>query len=235
MQAGVERLGGQVPSDAEMKAIVQTWRVSLEELDALDPPAAREIEFRKMIAAFRRTLDALELMTTTKDESVLAAAAGVSLFGHRAARAARRASLERCVLFPEVTQPEPDPEPIRDATLALVPESVEIARPADQDCGAKSSCVVEFRGSGALERRVRAAQELLRAAGWTNIRKGKTAGTGNAWVMANRNDYLATIELVGNPLPAHCATARVTWSCVDSVWVHRVEVPEAFLTDDADK
>jgi hypothetical protein len=233
MQADAEKLvGTQRPSDADMGRIVKTWRASLDDLAALEPPPASAAEFRKMIEAYRKTLDAIEAMVAAEDESVLVAVAGVSLFSHRGTRSARRASLEQCMLFQEVTQPEADPEPLREATLALVPPRVEIVRAAKQDCAADGSCVVEFRGSGALATRARAARRLLATRGWANIRNGQTPGTGSAWVTANRNDYSATVELVSDPLPPHCSTGRVTWGCVDSVWVHRVEVPEAFLADD---
>jgi hypothetical protein len=233
MQADAAKLvGTQRPSDADIGRIVKTWRASLDDLAALEPPPASAAEFRKMIAAYRRTLDAIEALVAAQDESVLVAVAGVSLFGHRGTRSARRASLEQCMLFQEVTQPEADPEPLGEAALALVPPRVDIVRAAKHDCAADSSCVIEFRGSGALAARVRAARRKLAARGWTNIRSGRTPGTGSAWLMANRNDYSATVELVAAPLPSHCSTGRVTWGCVDSVWVHRVEVPEAFLADD---
>lgn len=233
MQADAEKLvGTQRPSDTDIRRIVKTWRASLDDLAALEPPPASAAEFRKMIAAYQKTLDAIEALVAAQDESVLVAVAGVSLFSHRGTRSARRASLEQCMLFQEVTKPEADPEPLREATLALVPPRVDIVRPAKHDCAADGSCVVEFRGAGALATRVRAARRQLAARGWTNLRNGRTPGTGSIVLMANRNDYSATVELVAAPLPPHCSTGRVTWGCVDSVWVHRVEVPEAFLAED---
>jgi hypothetical protein len=63
----------------------------------------------------------------------------------------------------------------------------------------------------------------------TTIRSGRTP-TGGHWVLANRNDYAATIEFVGAELPKHCG-GRVTYGCSDNVWVHRVEVPQVLTGD----
>ena len=175
-----------------------------------------------MLVNYRHLADAMEALVEADDESVLVAAAGVAVFGQRGSRAARAAGLDRCAIAPPIEQPPRDPEHMYSAALALVPAGATITRD-DPGCE-EHGCKIEFELAGGIGARVAAARRALEAAGWTNVRSGRSAPATH-WLMANRNDYQATIELVARPLPPHCGRT-VKWGCVDSVWVLRVEVPE---------
>lgn len=225
MQRDAENIASNAkPSDAELGELVDNWRSAVEQLDALEPPQERKHQFRRMLAHYRNTLRALELMIEAKDETVLAAVAGVAVEGQRGSRAAREAGLPACALFPEIKQPPADKQPLYDATRDLVPTRARITRDGGLECDTSDSCRIEYELRRSIAERLREARALLRRHGWTNIRSGRMP-TGGSWIMANRNDYAVTVEFVGDKLPEHCG-GRVTYGCTDGVWVHRVEVPD---------
>jgi hypothetical protein len=216
--------GGSTPTDEELTRLLRRWRSAFDRLDALEPPSDREADVQRMLVAYRNMTRAFELMVDAEDESVLAAVAGAAVFGQRGSRAAREAGLDACALFPEIEQPAADGQPMYQATKELVPHGARILLGDEVECSAKRSCRFEYRIAGKLPARLSEARAKLRARGWTSIRSGRSPN-GVSWVMANRNDYVATVELVGDVAPAHC-TGEITWGCVDSVWVHKFEVPE---------
>lgn len=170
-------------------------------------------------------------MVAAEDETVLAAAAGGVIEGQRGSRAAKKAGLDACAFFPEIEQPPADGQPMYEATRELVPEGARILRADDASCGTAGSCRFEYEIGGGVAARLNEARARLRARGWTNVRSGRTP-TVSSWLMASRNDYAAVVEVAGEVLPAHCAQRKV-WGCSDSVWVHRIEVPD-ILTGDTD-
>jgi hypothetical protein len=226
MQRDAEGLESNVaaPSDEQLATLVDSWRSGVKRLDALEPQRERKRQFLRMLAHYRNMLRALELMLEAKDETVLAAVAGVAVEGQRGSRAARKAGVRACAFFPEITQPAPDPQDLYEATRDLIPAKARILRDAELDCVALDMCVVDYELDTSVDARIRAARALLRAHHWQNVRSGRTP-TGGWWLMANRNDYAATLEFVGETVPEHCG-GRVTYGCSDSVSVRRVEVPD---------
>ena len=216
--------GGATPTDEDFKLLLTRWRAGFDRLDALEPPPEREADVEKMLAGYRSMAKAFDAMVLSEDESVLAAAVAAAVYGQRGTRAARDASLDACALFPEIKQPPADSQPTYEATRELLPAGAQILRDDDADCSTRGSCVFEFRTAGSLAARTRESRAKLLAHDWTNVRSGRSAN-GTSWLMANRNDYVATVELVGDVAPAHC-NGTTTWGCTDSVWVHKVDVPD---------
>jgi hypothetical protein len=216
--------GGTTPTDEDFKLLLSRWRSGFDRLDALEPPPEREADVERMLAGYRSMAKAFDLMVLSEDESVLAAAVGAAVYGQRGTRAARDAGLDTCALFPEIRQPPADGQPAYDATRELLPAGAQILRDDDADCSTEGSCQFEYRTAGSLAARTRESRAKLLAHDWTNIRSGRSPN-GMSWLMANRNDYVATVELVGDIAPAHC-NGTMTWGCTDSVWVHKVDVPD---------
>lgn len=216
--------GGTTPTDEEFARLLRRWRAGFDKLDALEPPSDQKADVDRMLVSYRNMARAFDELILAEDESVLAGAAGVAVFGHRGSRAARDAGLDACAFFPELKQPPADGQPTYEATRELLPEGARILRDDDVDCNAERSCRFEYRVAGGITARADEARAALRAHGWTDLRSGRSPN-GVSWVMANRNDYLATFELVGDVPAPHC-TGEITWGCVDSVWVHRLEIPE---------
>lgn len=212
------------PSDEQVAELVDSWRSGLKQLDALDAPRDRKRKFASMLAHYRNMVRAIDAMLKAKDETVLAAAAGSVVEGQRGSRAAREAGLDACAFFPEIEQPPADPQRLYDATRDLVPADARVIRDGELECDTSDSCRIEYELDRSTAARMRETRALLRAHDWKNIRSGRTP-TGGSWLMANRNDYVATLEFVGDKPPAHCG-GRVTFGCSDAVWVYRVEVPE---------
>lgn len=224
MQRDAAPLSSAKPTDERIAELVVSWRSSVKRLRALEPPQERRRQFEQMLAHYRNLIRAIDAMTKAEDETVLAAVAALAVEGQRGSRAARKAGLDDCALFPEIRQPPPDPQNLYDATRDLVPAGARITRDGGLDCDTSDSCLIEFELGGSVAAQVRQARAVLRAHGWKSIRSGRTP-TGSRWVMANRNDYAATLEFVGEKRPEHCG-GPVTYGCRDNVWVHRVEVPE---------
>jgi hypothetical protein len=216
--------GGATPTDEDFKRLLSRWRVGFDRLDALEPPPEREADVERMLAGYRSMAQALDAMVVSEDESVIAAAVGAAVHGQRGTRAARDAGLDACALLPEIKQPPVDRQPAYEATRELLPAGAKILRDDDADCSTKGSCQFEYRTAGSLAARTRESRAALLAHDWTNIRGGRSAN-GTSWLMANRNDYVATVEFVGDIAPAHCNGAT-TWGCTDSVWVHKVDIPD---------
>ena len=216
--------GGATPTDEDFKRLLSHWRSAIARLDALEPPPEREAEVVRMLTGYRNMVKAFDAMVLSEDESVLAAAVGAAVYGQRGTRAARDAGLDDCALFPEIKQPPADGQPVYEATRELLPAGAQILRDDDADCSREGSCQFDYRTAGSLAARTRESRAKLLANEWTNIRGGRSAN-GTSWVMANRNDYVATVELVGDVAPAHC-DGTMSWGCTDSVWVHKVEVPD---------
>jgi hypothetical protein len=213
------------PSDEEVLALIRGWRADFDRLAALDPPADVRPHFERMLLNYRRLADSMQALVEVEDETALAAVAGIALFGQRGSHAARTAGLDRCALAAPIEQPPPDAQPMYEAARELVPAGARITRDDLPTCGDdEGSCSVEFELEGDVVSGIAAARGLLTSHGWTNIRAGRSAPA-TRWLMANRNDYAVTVELVGRPLPSHCGRS-VTFGCVDSVWIHRVEVPD---------
>ena len=217
--------GGSKPTDDEALELVRTWRAALDELETIDPPVDVRPDVARMIAAYRNTARALETLVTVNDETVLAAAAGIAVFGQRGSRAAREAGLDRCAFFPAIEQPGPDPQGMYDATRELVPPGATVLFEDEAACGDEGSCRFEFETEGPVGVRMDAMRRIVRANGWSNVREGRSQPA-TTWLMASRNDYALTVELVGRPLPEHCGRSDLSWGCVDSVWVHRIDVPD---------
>ena len=216
--------GGATPTDEDFKRLLSRWSSAIARLEALEPPPEREAEVERMLTGYRNMVEAFDAMVLAEDESVLAAAVGAAVYGQRGTRAARDAGLDACALFPEIKQPPADPQPTYEATRELLPSEAQILRDDDADCSTKGSCHIEYRTAGSLAARTRGSRAKLVAHSWTNIRGGRSAN-GTSWLMANRNDYVATVEFVGDVAPAHC-NGTTTWGCTDSVWVHKVDVPD---------
>jgi hypothetical protein len=212
-----------------MLELVRRWRAALDELDGLEAPADIRPEVARMLGAYRNTTRALEALVTIDDETVLAAAAGIAVFGQRASRSARDAGLDACAFFPLIEQPGPDAQPMYEATREVVPAGATLLFEDELACGEEDSCRFEFELDGPLAGRLDAMRQVVRANGWTNVRQGRSAPA-TTWLMASRNDYALTVELVDRPLPEHCGRSDLSWGCVDSVWVHRIDVPDV-LTD----
>lgn len=225
MQRDAEAVGAEAgSSDERMAKLVDDWRSGLDELDGLEAPRERKRQFEQMLAHYRNLTRALEGMIEAEDETVLAAVAGGVVEGQRGSRAARKAGLDACAFFPEIKQPPADRQPLYAATRDLVPAHARVLRVDELACDTSDSCRIEHELDRSIAARLRDARALLRAHGWKNVRSGEMP-TGGRWIMANRNDYAATLEFVGDELPAHCG-GRVTYGCSDGVWVHRVEVPD---------
>ena len=225
MEQDAATLSGTTPTDEDFQQLLSRWRSGFDRLDALEAPPERAAEVERMLAAYRNMARALDAMVLSEDETVLAAAAGAAVHGQRGTRAAREAGLDACALFPEIEQPPVDGQPAYEATRELLPAGAQVLRDDDADCSTNGSCRFEYRTAGNLAARMRESRANLLAHGWTNVRSGRSAN-GTSWLMANRNDYVATVELVGDAAPAHCNGAATTWGCTDSVWVHRVDVPD---------
>jgi hypothetical protein len=210
--------------------MLSLWRVEFDRLANLDPPTARAAPVGEMLRHYRRMAAALAAMEASDDESVLADVAAVAVEGTRGSRSARRAGLSACAFFPDIKQPPKDPEMLFDATRALVPSQTRVVRADKRDCNHGTSCLFELKGSGPATARLRAAVATLRAKGWTDIHTGRSP-TGSSWATAHRNDYEVEIEFISERTPNYC-TGRQSggFGCTDSIWVHRVNVPDA-LTD----
>jgi hypothetical protein len=225
MQRDAEAVGAETESSDERLAnLVDDWRSGVDELDRLEPPQQQKQQFEQMLVHYRNMSRAFDEMVEAEDETVLAAVAGGVVEGQRGSRAARKAGLDACAFFPEIEQPPADRQPLYDATRDLVPAHARVLRVDKLECDTSDSCRVEYELDRSIAARLRDARALLRAHGWKNIRSGQMP-TGGWWIMANRNDYAATLEFVGDELPAHCG-GRVKYGCSDGVWVHRFEVPE---------
>jgi hypothetical protein len=225
MQRDAKAVGAETESpDERMAKLVDDWRSGVDELDGLEAPRERKRQFEQMLVHYRNMTRAFEGMIEAEDETVLAAVAGGVVEGQRGSRAARKAGLRACAFFPEIKQPPADRQPLYEATRELVPAQARIVRGDERGCDKSDSCRIEYELDKGVAARSSAARGLLRAHGWTNIRSGRTP-TGAPWLMANRNDYVATLEFVGDKLPDHCG-GRVTWGCSDAVWVYRFEVPD---------
>lgn len=216
--------GGATPTDEDFKRLLSRWRSGIARLAALEPPPEREAEVERMLTGYRNMVKAFDAMVLAEDESVLAAAVGAAVHGQRGTRAAGDAGLDACALFPEIKQPPVDTQPAYEATRDLLPAGAHILRDDDSDCSTEGSCQIEYRTAGSLAARTRESRAKLLAHDWTNIRGGRSAN-GTSWLMANRNDFVATVEFIGDVAPAHCNGA-VTWGCTDSVWVHKVDIPD---------
>jgi hypothetical protein len=217
--------GGAAPTDEEFKRLLSRWRSGFDRLDALEPPPEREAEVERMLAGYRNMAKAFDAAVLSEDESVLAAFVAAAVYGQRGTRAARAAGLDACALFPEIKQPPADKQPTYEATRQLLPAGAQILGDDDEECSTQGSCTFEYRTAGSLAARARESRAKLLAHDWTDVRSGSSAN-GTSWLMANRNDYVATFELVGDVAPAHCKGAATSWGCTDSIWVHRVEVPD---------
>jgi hypothetical protein len=217
---------GRKPTDAEFGRLLARWRAGFDRLAQLDPPAERAKPFNRMLGRYRTMVAALAAVKTSDDENVLGDLAAVVVEGTRGSRESRRAALPACAFFPGLNQPRRDPEPMLVATQALVPRTAHIVKADANDCNKEASCRVEFQGTGSTAVRLRAALSALRAQGWTHVETGRSP-TGSSWATGYRNDYEVEIELLGTPSPPHCAGAPPElYGCSDSVWVHRVEIPD---------
>jgi hypothetical protein len=218
--------GGRKPTDAQVKRLLTRWRAGFNRLGRLDPPRIRAKAFRQMLTHYRTMTRAFAAALAADDESVLSDFVVAFVEGTRGSRAARGAGLAACAFFPEIKQPPRDPEQALAATRALVPAGSRVVKADTRECNVNSSCRFDFRGKGSPAARLREAKAALRAHGWTHIRTGRSP-TGSSWAMAYRNDYEVSIELLGSPRPQYCAgRAAETFGCSDSVWVHRVEIPQ---------
>jgi hypothetical protein len=229
--AGLQRsaaglTNGRKPTDADLARLLARSRAAFDRLARLEPPPAHAKPFGQMLAHYRHMTAALAAMQASDDESVLADAAGAIVEGTRGSRAARRAGLPGCALLPELEQPPHDPQPVLTATRALVPQGARVVTADTSDCNKLASCRFQFASSGSTKTRLRSVLATLRSHGWRHVRTGRSP-TGTHWATAYRNDYQAELELLGERAPPHCAGAnRKLFGCSDSVWVHRVEIPE---------
>jgi hypothetical protein len=218
--------GGTRPSDEDLGSLIEKWEAALDRLERLDVPENRAAPVEQMLTHYRRMVRAFTLLVAAEDETVLAAVAGLAVEGQRGTRAAKRAGLARCALFPEIEQPPRDPEPTLEATRQLVPAAAVVLRRDVDSCPSDGSCIIEFRGAEQeLSARIRSAVARLRAEGWQGIDSRRTP-TGGAWVRAYRNDHTAMFDLISFPAPAHCRHRAGAPFCRDTIWVHRVDVPD---------
>jgi hypothetical protein len=224
-QAGVIT-GSRKPTDAEFLRLLAQWRDGFTRLATLEPPVAQAKQFREMIAHYRTMTAALAAAQAADDESVLGDFAAAIVEGTRGSRAARGAGLPSCAFFPELRRPPHDPEPALAATQALIPAGASIRRADTAGCNVEASCRFEFIAAGSAAKQLRVVLTTLRAHGWTHVQTGRSP-TGTRWATGYRNDYEVEIELIGTPGPGYCRGAPATmFGCTDSVWVHRVEIPQ---------
>jgi hypothetical protein len=218
--------GGPRPSDADLTRLAEKWTAALDRIAALDVPESRAASVEQMLIHYRRMMRAFTLLVTVEDETVLAAVAGIAVEGQRGTRAAKRAGLPRCALFPEIEQPPRDPERTAEAAQKLVPTGAVVLRRVVDSCPSEESCIVEFRsGEQEMRTRIRRAAARLRAEGWQGVESGRSP-TGSAWVKGYRNDHSAMFDLISNPPPEHCRHRADAPFCRDTIWVHRVDVPD---------
>jgi hypothetical protein len=214
------------PTTAEFGLLLTRWRTGFAHLARLDPPAARVKPFKLMLRNYRAMVTAFQAAKDADDESVLADLAAAVVEGRRGSREAERAGLRACAFFPAIRQPPRDPESTLAATRALVLPGARVVKADAVDCNRDASCRIEFRRSGSIASRLRAARATLRAHGWTHVRTGR-APMGTTWAIAYRNDLEVEIELLGKQRPPQCAGAHPDmFGCSDAVWVHRVEIPK---------
>ena len=211
-----------------MGRMFAAWERALDRLDALSAPPDDANRVARMVSHFRRMSRAGRALVRATDERALAYSVAMIVEGQRGSALAKRLGLPACVLVPPVRQPPPDREPIDEAAKALVPRGAKLLRPWTSACqriDGNDSCLFLLDMRAVPPRsRVAQAKRLLTAHGWRDVRSGSTA-TGGSWVMGTRNDYAATYSFPGRERE-YCRGAVSAPGCTDTLWVHRVEVPQ---------
>jgi hypothetical protein len=195
------------------------WDHGIDRLAALKPPARDARRFRTMLVHFRRMADAVRASAEAENERLLPKVIAGVVAGQRAGTIARDLGLDACVIAEPPRQPPRDPESPPDAAKALVPPGARVSRTLGCDA---ESCLLalDFGGIDAMDA---AARNAFAANDWTAIRAGGPSV--GSWVIASRNDLQATFQFPRRDRPP-CDARREAPFCADTLWVHRVRVPQ---------
>jgi hypothetical protein len=88
------------PTRKQILALIAAWKVTVDELHALEPPPREARRFGRMLVHFDNAIRAAEALPPAKGEIALVHVAAMAYAGQRGAAIARAYGLDRCSLFP---------------------------------------------------------------------------------------------------------------------------------------